>query len=131
MSNGGPRSRVFLVRGSVVVATAVLVILLMVKSRWLPRAQANLQVMQIREPEPMDSVLALLNAFDHYPLVALSEAHGLKEEAEFIESLIRHPDFPKKVNVVVLEAGNAIHQKLIDGYVNGDAVALDELRRVW
>jgi hypothetical protein len=55
----------------------------------------------------------------------------MKEEADFINALIRHPDFPKKVNAIVLEAGNALHQKLIDGYVNGEAVSLDELRRVW
>jgi hypothetical protein len=74
---------------------------------------------------------ALLNAFDSHLLVALSEAHGMTEEAELINSLIRHPDFPKKVNAIVIESGNAIHQKLIDKYVNGDPVSLDELRCVW
>jgi hypothetical protein len=79
----------------------------------------------------VEARLAVLNAFDRFPLVALSEAHGMKEEADFINALIRHPDFPKKVNAIVLEAGNALHQKLIDDYVNGEAVSLNGLRRVW
>jgi hypothetical protein len=101
------------------------------RSGLLSRAQAGPEVIPIREPEPVDARRAVLNAFDRYPLVALSEAHGLKEEADFINSLLRHPDFPGKVNVVVLEAANARHQKLIDRYVNGEAVLLNELRRVW
>jgi hypothetical protein len=117
--------------GALVFGAAGLPAVLLVRAGLLPQAQAGPQVIPIREPEPMDGRLAGLNAFDRYPLVALSEAHGMKEEAEFINSHIRHLDFTNKVNVIVLEAGNAIHQKLIGGYVNGEAVSLDELRRVW
>jgi hypothetical protein len=101
------------------------------RSGLLQQAQAGREMIPIREPEPMVARIALLNAFDSHPLVALSEAHGMTEEAEFINSLIRHPDFPKKVSAIVLEAGNALHQKLIDDYVNGDDISLNELRRVW
>jgi hypothetical protein len=73
----------------------------------------------------------VLKAFDEYPLVALGESHGVVEQAEFIARLIRHPDFARKVGDIVLEAGNALHQNVIDRYVNGEDVSLDELRKVW
>jgi hypothetical protein len=120
-----------LVLGTLAFASAGLLAVLLMNSGPLPRAAGGPDAIPVRQPEPMDARLAVLNAFERHPLVALSEAHGLKEEADFINSLIRHPDFPRKVNAIVLEAGNAKHQKLIDGYVNGEAVSLNDLRRVW
>ena len=83
------------------------------------------------DPVPADAATAILAAFDKYPLVALAEAHGLKEQAEFISQLIQDPDFPKKADTIVIEAGNARYQPLIDRYVGGENVSLDELRSVW
>jgi hypothetical protein len=117
--------------GALVLGSAGLLVLLLMRSGLLQQSQVGPERIPIREPEPMDARSALLNAFDSHPLVALSESHGMKEEAEFINSLLRHPDFPKKANAIVLEAANAIHQKLIDDYVNGAALSLSELRRAW
>jgi hypothetical protein len=117
--------------GALALGLAGLLTVIVMRSGLLREAHARPEIIPIREPEPMDARSALLNAFDRHQLVALSEAHGMTEEAEFINSLIRHPDFPKKANAIVLEAGNAIHQQLIDDYVNGSAIPLDELRRVW
>jgi hypothetical protein len=83
------------------------------------------------EPRPVNAATAVLRAFDRYPLVAVSETHGVVEQAEFLASLIRRPQFARKVNAIVLEAGNALHQGIIDRYVAGEAVSLAELRRVW
>jgi hypothetical protein len=82
-------------------------------------------------PQPLDARQGILDAFDSFPLVALSEAHGLQEEINFLDSLIRHPAFPNKVNAIVLEAGNARYQDVIDRYVAGDEVARAELQPVW
>jgi hypothetical protein len=82
-------------------------------------------------PQPVGAIAGVLKAFYRYPLVALSESHGVVEQAEFIAELIRHPEFAKTVNDIVLEAGNALHQSTIDRYVNGEEVSLDELRKVW
>src|SRR5262245_47358290 len=120
MSPKRPRRRAFLLLVPLALGSAGLLVLILARSGLHQQAQAGPEMIPSGEPEPMDARSALLNAFDSHPLVALSEAHGMTEEAEFINSLIRHPDFPKKVNAIVLEAGNAIHQRLIDGYVNGD-----------
>jgi hypothetical protein len=116
---------------TLVLASTGVLVLVWTTLGQLRRIRAAPVMVPIGDPVPIDPYTAFLNAFDRHPLVALSEAHGMKEEAEFVKSLVRHSDFAKKVNVIVLEAGNAIHQKLVDGYVNGEAVSLDELRRVW
>jgi len=83
------------------------------------------------EPKPVYAITAIVDAFDKAPLVALGETHGVVEQAEFIAALIRHPEFAKKVNDIILEAGNSLHQGIIDRYVDGGKVPLDELRQVW
>src|SRR5262245_50967398 len=90
MSRGRSRSRTLFVLGALLFACAGLLAMLLMKPGLLSQAQAGPEVIPIREPEPTDARLALLSAFDRYPLVALSEAHGMKEEADFISSLVRH-----------------------------------------
>jgi hypothetical protein len=85
----------------------------------------------LHEPYPMPGLTGLLSAFDHYPLVALSEVHGLQEEADFLVALIHHSTFPTIVQDVVVEFGNARYQGLIDRFVAGEPIANWELRPVW
>jgi len=81
--------------------------------------------------DPVDAAQGILDAFDTHPLVALGEAHGLKEQQDFVAALIRNPAFVTKVNAIVLEAGNAKYQNVINRYVAGDSVSPEELQQVW
>lgn len=75
----------------------------------------------------------LLSAFEHYPLVAVSEGagHGQLETRDFFAALIRDRRFAPTVRNLVIEFGNARYQAAIDRYVTGEPVTRDELRRVW
>jgi hypothetical protein len=84
-----------------------------------------------REPRPIEPTGALLAAFDRQPLLLISDVHGVRELADAIIALVRHRDFPKKAQAIVIEAGNALYQNILDRYVAGDHVSLDELRHVW
>jgi hypothetical protein len=92
---------------------------------------AGAAVVRLQLPRPVDPWKGILEAFDRQPLVAMSEAHGVVEQAAFIAALIRRPEFPGKVRTIVLEAANAKYQGTIDRYVAGETVSLPELRRVW
>jgi hypothetical protein len=85
----------------------------------------------VHEPCPVPGVAGILAAFDHVPLVALGETHGLQEEADFIAALLHHPAFPTKVNDIVVEVGNARYQAIINRFIAGDTVANADLRPVW
>ena len=82
-------------------------------------------------PKPEDAEKALLAAFDKYEVVGMSAAHGNKDLDDFILHLIRNPAFPRRVNVIAVECGNALYQSTLDRYIAGDDVPLPEVRKVW
>src|ERR1700731_2966652 len=82
-----------------------------------------------RVPEP--SIPAILAAFDKYEVVAMPEAHGLKDIDDFILLLIRNPAFSGKVNDIAVECGNSLYQSVLDRYVAGEDVPFTEVRKVW
>ena len=55
-----------------------------------------------------------LRAFDRYEVVAMPEAHGMKDINDFILSLIRDAAFPVKGNDIAVECGNSLYQPALD-----------------
>jgi hypothetical protein len=82
------------------------------------------------DPKPEPAIRAILAAFDKYEVVAMPEDHGLKDLDDLIFALVRNPEFPAKVNDVVVECGNSLYQPVLDRYIAGD-VPLTEARKVW
>jgi hypothetical protein len=83
------------------------------------------------EPSPEPAVPAILAAFDKYEVVGMPEAHGFKDQDDFILSLIRNPAFPKRVNDIAVECGNSLYQPVLDRYIAGEDVPFTEVRKVW
>ncbi len=79
----------------------------------------------------VEAVGGILGILDSVPLVAIGDLHGSAEEGEFYQRLIRHPQFPGKVNDLILELGNELYQPVADRYVNGESVPLDSVRMIW
>jgi hypothetical protein len=96
-----------------------------------PEPAKGLDGARITDPQSVNASEAILNAFDQYRVVALGEAHGLQEEHDFIQSLIGNPAFATKVNDIVVECGNALHQDILDRYISGQEVPMAEVRQVW
>src|SRR5262245_16843665 len=69
------------------------------------------------ELQPLDALRTILDAFDRFPLVALGEHHQLQEFHDVLSALVFHPEFPDKVNDVVVEFGNARYQDVADRFV--------------
>ena len=82
-------------------------------------------------PKPQPGIDYIIKAFDRHHLIALGERHGVEELYRFYNQLISHPKFAQKVNDIVLEMGNALHQPILDRYIAGEAVSVKELRKVW
>jgi len=83
------------------------------------------------DPIPEPAVPAILAAFDKYEVVAMPEAHGMKDIDDFILSLLRNPAFPDKVNDIAVECGNSLYQPALDRYIAGEDVPFTEVRKVW
>jgi hypothetical protein len=73
----------------------------------------------------------LLSVFDRVDVIAIGESHGSKASSDLRLRLIRHPDFPRKVRVIVVEFGNSLYQPILDRYINGENVPLTDVEQVW
>jgi hypothetical protein len=76
-------------------------------------------------------VTNLLSAFDHVDIVALEETRGNKADSELRLRLVRDPDFPFRVNSIIVEFGNSLHQEILDRYIDGQDVSQVEIEQVW
>jgi hypothetical protein len=67
----------------------------------------------LADPRPQPAV-AIVRAFDTYPLVAIGENHRNRQVHDFIVSLVSDPRFLQKVDDLVVEFGSARYQDVID-----------------
>jgi hypothetical protein len=100
----------------------------------IPTGRANSQTNPMPVTHPaIDGILA---AFQTHSLVGMhniegGDDHDLAQQQDFYAALVRDPRFAQDVGNVVVEFGDAIHQGVIDRYVNGEDVPYVELRKVW
>ena len=81
---------------------------------------------------PVEPVPAILSAFASHDIVALDEGrHGNEQGHQLRLQLLRDPRFPRVVNDIVVEFGNARFQALMDRYTRGEEVPAGDLRRAW
>ena len=86
-----------------------------------------------RQPAvPVEPIVAILNAFESYPIVALGEgSHGNEQSHTFRLALIRDPRFAATVNDIVVESGSARYQDVMDRFIRGENVSYDALAHAW
>jgi hypothetical protein len=73
----------------------------------------------------------LISAFDQVDIVALGEAHGRRLDTDLRIAVVRHPDFAKKVQSIVVEFGSTTEQLTLDRYIRGDNISRSQLEQVW
>jgi hypothetical protein len=99
-------------------------------------ARVNGYQTALRDPRPEPAIPAILAALDTFRVVAIGDYHGTKDILDFIFSLVRHPDFPRKVTDIVVEsktgAGlSSALQPILDRYIRGESVSDSEARELW
>jgi hypothetical protein len=80
---------------------------------------------------PHEPIAGVLDAFKAHRLVGVPDPHRNTAIQAFLLALIRDPRFPKIVNDVVVEFGNALYQDVADRFVRGDDVPYNTFRRIW
>lgn len=74
----------------------------------------------------------LVSVYDHADILALGESgHRRKVDSDLKIRLIRDPEFSRKVRFIVVEFGDYQYQAILDRYIRGEDVALEELEQVW
>jgi hypothetical protein len=86
---------------------------------------------QNKEPRPQNATTAVLRAFDDHNIVMLGEAHGCKQEYEWLRELVNAPEFADRVDDIVVEFGNSLYQKSVDRYIAGEDIPFVQVQQAW
>ena len=92
---------------------------------------AGLIAAPAQQPEPEDAIRSILAAFDRFPVVALGMSHRQQDEADFSIALIQDPKFAASINDIVVECGNPLYQMVMDRYISGAEIPMEQLQLFW
>jgi hypothetical protein len=97
-----------------------------------PIAGQENSVVKRTDTIPSEPVEAILQAFEHYPIVTLGEGnHGNWQGATLRLSLLRDPRFLERVDDILVEFGASDYQDIMDRYISGEMVPFEKLRLCW
>jgi hypothetical protein len=82
-------------------------------------------------PAPQDPVDGIVKLFDTYRIVMLGEIHACRQQYDLLDRLVAAPGFAERVNDIVVEFGNARYQNIVDRYIAGENVPLEQVQRAW
>lgn len=84
-------------------------------------------------PAKMDALIEpILSAWDAADVVCLGERHGSLKDSDLRIALLRHPDFARRVDVIVVEFAAPVEQARLDRFIlEGEALSGEALRPVW
>ena len=80
---------------------------------------------------PQDPVQGILKLFETYRIVMLGEIHESRQEYDILEKLIAAPAFAERVNDIVMEFGNASYQEIVDRWIAGENVPIEQVQGAW
>ena len=89
------------------------------------------QICRLQAQGEQDPVTAILHAFEQHPIVMFGEIHGCVQEHALLKKLVTSPEFAARVNDIVIEMGNSLYQDVLDRYIAGENVPVDQLRKTW
>ena len=70
-------------------------------------------------------------AFKEHPVIIIGEAHWLRRAGDFYIRLIRDPEFQRTVQDIVVEFASRNNQPLLDRYIAGEDVPIQNVRQIW
>ena len=77
-------------------------------------------------------VKGILTAWDTHDVVCLGEGHGSKNDSDLRIMLVQHPDFVRKVDIVMVECASVHQQDILDRFaLDGEDMSREELAVVW
>jgi len=77
-------------------------------------------------------VNGILSLWEKADVVCLGEDHGSKNDSDLRIAVVEHPDFVKKVRLIMIESANVAHQDVLDRFiVDGKTMSREELSVVW
>jgi hypothetical protein len=83
------------------------------------------------QPKVQGATAAMIDAIGAHQIVMFGEAHGNKQEYEWLCELVKNRGFAQRVDDIVVEFGNSLYQKSVDRYIAGEDVPFDQVQKAW
>jgi len=81
---------------------------------------------------PVSAVEGIVSAFQRHPIVIIGEwRHGIRQMGDFLTKLVRDPSFQRTAQDIVIEFASRNNQPLLDRYIAGEDLPMDQVRRLW
>jgi hypothetical protein len=78
-----------------------------------------------------DGVEGIVAAFQKHPVVMIGEVHWLQQAGDFYVRLIHNAKFQQTVQYIVVEFASRNNQSLLDRYIAGEEIPVEDVRRIW
>lgn len=78
-----------------------------------------------------EAVSGIVAAFEKHPVVMIGEVHWLRQAGDFYIRLVRDAGFQQKVQDIVVEFASRNNQPLLDKYLGGEALPIEDVRHIW
>jgi hypothetical protein len=78
-----------------------------------------------------DPVQGILKLFETYRIVMFGEIHECRQEYDLLRKLVSAPGFGERVNDIVMEFGNGRYQDVVDRYIAGENIPIEQVRGAW
>src|SRR5437868_13464759 len=82
-------------------------------------------------PAPQDPIDGIIKLFDTYRIVMLGEIHACRQQYDLLDRLVATPGFAEHVNDIVVELGTARYQNIVDRYIAGENVPIEQVQQAW
>lgn len=82
-------------------------------------------------PKPIPALQGIVAALQEHPVIIIGEAHWLRQAGDFYIQLIRDHEFQSTVQDIVVEFASRNNQPLLDRYISGGDVPIQDVRRIW
>lgn len=74
----------------------------------------------------------IIQTFQKCNIIGLGEGrHHLENSHQFFQKMFDNKKIQETVNIVIVEFANAAYQDILDKYIFGEEVKVDELRKIW
>jgi enterochelin esterase family protein len=81
---------------------------------------------------PVAAVDGIVAAFQKRSVVIIGEwTHGIRQVGDFLVQLVRDPSFQRVAPDIVIEFVSRNNQPLLDRYVAGENIPIDQVRHLW
>ena len=80
----------------------------------------------------ISAVEYIIQCFQKSNITGLGEGgHHLENAHQFFQKLFENKKFQEIIDIIIVEFANADYQNILDQYIQGEEIDLDELRKVW